>query len=130
VLRALIAVALLTGVATHFLSTPPAITLGYVLVLCATLWFTWPAARWAGRLMRRARRRRSPRRTAPNTPTPAPHLTQINHHHYYGSMTPPTTSMPPPQQPDHTLPALPQQSRQQIAHDAIYDTTDPDDSRP
>ena len=123
-LRALIAAALLTGAAAHFFGAPPDVTLGYILLICVTLWFTWPMTRLAARLMRRARRRRSPRRTAPNTPAPAPHLTQINHHHYYYGVMPPAA----PQRPDHTLPALPQHGRQQMAHDAIYDTIDLDDT--
>jgi ABC-type nickel/cobalt efflux system permease component RcnA len=129
VLRALIAAALLTGAAAHFLGAPPDVTLGYILVLCFSLWFTWPVARLAARLMRRARRRRQ-RRTAPKSPAPAPHLTQINHHHhYYGAGMPPTVSAAPPR-PDHTLPALPQRGRQQTAHDALYDTIDLDNTGP
>lgn len=125
-LRALIAAALLTGATVQFLGAPPDVALGYSLAVCLTLWFTWPVGRFAARLIRRARRRRSPHRTAPSAPTPAPQLTQINHHHYYyGGIASAT-----PRRPDHTVLALPRRSRQQVAHDAIYDTIDLDDTNP
>ncbi|ORX14124.1 hypothetical protein [Mycobacterium xenopi] len=126
-LRALIAAALLTGAAVHFLSVPTDVALGYGLVLCLTIWFTWPAARFAARMIRRARRRHRRGRATTQMPAPAPRLTQINHHHYYYGPLPPASAAAP-QCPDHTLPALPQRGRQQKAHDSIYNTIDLDNT--
>ncbi|KEF94866.1 hypothetical protein K883_05290 [Mycobacterium sp. TKK-01-0059] len=124
-IRALIAAVLLTGVAVHFFGAPEDAALGYSLLLCATLWFTWPAARVVAGLIRRTRRRRHPRRAPAKPASPGPHLTQINHHHhYYGGppMATPATTL----RPDYSLPALPERSSQQLAHDAIYNTIDID----
>jgi hypothetical protein len=114
----------LTGATVQLLGAPPDVALGYSLAVCLTLWFTWPVGRFAARLIRRARRRRSPPRTAPSAPTPAPQLTQINHQHYGG------IASATPRRPAHTLLELPRRSRQQMAHDAIYDTIDLDDTNP
>lgn len=124
-IRALIAAVLLAGAAVQFFGAPEDAALGYSLLLCATLWFTWPAARAAARLIRRSRRRHRPRRAPAKRAGPGPHLTQINHHHhYYGGlpMATPATTL----RPDYSLPALPERSSQQLAHDAIYNTIDSD----
>jgi ABC-type nickel/cobalt efflux system permease component RcnA len=131
VIRALIAAVLLTGAAVHF-GAPADAAVGYALVLCFGFWLTWPVVRFVVRRRRHAGRRRSPSRVAPITPAaPVPHLTQVNHHHYYYGGLPPAPPMAPAApawpRPDYTLPALPQRTRQQMAHDAIYDTIDLDD---
>lgn len=124
-LRALIAAALLTGAAVHFLDAPPDAALGYSLVACLILWFAWPLARRLTRPALRTRRRRTPRRGRGTPATPAPALTQINHHHhYYGPVAVPPAAAP---QPDPMLLGLPRRGRQQMAHDAIYNTIDIDD---
>lgn len=119
-LRALITAALLTGMVVRLLDAPADVVLAYTLGLCATLWLTWPALRYAARLARRARQRRKRRRLVPDAHAPAPHLTQINHHHHYYGAPPPQ----PAQRRGHSLPALPQRGRQQVAHDAVYRTID------
>ena len=127
-IRALIAAVLLTGAAVNFLGAPTDAALGYSLLLCGSLWFTWPARRWAARLIRRIHRRRHPRRATSHAPTP--HLTQINHHHYYYGGIPPTATPAAAQHPNYSRLALPQRSRQQIAHDTVYNTIDLDDDTP
>lgn len=123
-IRALIAAVLLTGAAVHFFGAPEDAALGYSLLLCVTLWFTWPAARVTARLIRRSHRRRHPGRAPANPAAPGPHLTQINHHHHYYGGPPPMATTPP--RLDYSRPALPQRSSQQVAHDAIYNTIDID----
>ena len=118
-LRALIAAALLTAAAIHF-GVPPDTAVGYALAACSAIWFVWPLLRGITRLARRARRRRQ-HAVTPQTPTRAPALTQINHYHYYSHTMPPAAPGP---RPDPTQLARPRHSRQQIAHNQIYDTFD------
>ncbi|MCH9731988.1 MAG: hypothetical protein K0U84_20330 [Actinomycetia bacterium] len=133
-IRTLITSGLLAGAAIHFLGTPAEIAIPYTVLIGLALWFLWPLLR---RTHRRGRRRQPPPAPHPYPhpwpPPPTPQLTQINHHHYYGPphYSHPHHGRPPmpapyPPHPNHTLPALPQHTARQQAHDAIYDTIDPD----
>lgn len=115
-IRALIAGALIAGVAIHF-GVDSDVAIAYTLIIGGPLWLLWP-------LLRRAapRRRRPPRpHPIPRPAPPGPHLTQINHHHYYGPYSPPRAA-PPPADQAYRAPylELPQHRSGQQAHDAIY----------
>lgn len=125
-IRALITSALLAGAAIYFFGVAPDVAITYALLIGLPIWFLWPLLR---RTTRRDRRRQQP---APKPhpprwpPAPTPQLTQINHHHYYyGPYYGPAPMAAQPQQHSQ-WPELPQHSSQQHAHDAIYNTIDPD----
>ncbi|WP_061003307.1 hypothetical protein [Mycolicibacterium mucogenicum] len=117
----------------------PDLAANFSLIVCFTIWFTWPALRRLPRLskaLRRALRRNrsgTPART-PVTPPPTvaePALTQINHHHHYYA-PPPGYGYPPSpgyhglsHQPLPAQHALPRYSQQRMIHDQIYSTVDP-----
>jgi hypothetical protein len=124
VLRALIAAAVLTGVAVHF-GAPPDAACGYAFTGCLAVWLLSPPVRRGADLVRRLRRRRGKGSSTVTTravQSPAPALTQINHYHYYAQ----PASLVTQSRPDIARPALPVQARQQILHNTVYDTIDGD----
>lgn len=106
------------------------------IIVCGTIWLTWPALRRLPRLAKAIRRglRRirsgAPARTPVTQPETEPALTQINHHHHYYA-PPPGYGYPFPGY--HGLPgqhpteqhALPRYSQQRLIHDQIYSAVDP-----
>lgn len=122
-LRALVAAALLTTAAIRVLGIDTDVALGYSAAICLGLWLAWPLARRIGPFVRRhtRRRRRTDRAALPSSVTPT--VAEIHYHYHHDG---PVTSPSAVPVVDPALRGLPQRTRRQIAHDAIYDTIDTD----
>lgn len=131
-----LASAILIAVVAIALGAPPDLAANLSLIVCFTIWFTWPVLRRIPRLAKATRRglRRVrsgvPARTPVTQPAAEPALTQINHHHHYYA-PPPGYGFPPgpgyhglPSQPLAGQRALPRYSQQRLIHDKFYDVID------